>query len=46
MVVIRNYHLEDARAKYVPSTYASINVVRSYYAVSELGKMFVAACVE
>lgn len=44
--ICKSYNLEEARAEYVPSKFASIDVVRSYFAVSDLGKMFIEACVE
>lgn len=40
------YHLEDIRAQYVPTRFTKIEVERSYYSVTELGRMFIDACVE
>ena len=40
------YHLEKIRANYVPTQFTKIDVERSYYSVTELGRMFIDACVE
>lgn len=40
------YKLNDIKTKLVPKRFASIDVERSYFLVTELGKMFIDACVE
>ena len=40
------FRLQELRTKFVPARYSSIDVDRSYLAVTDLGKMFINACVE
>lgn len=40
------YQLEKIRSNYVPTKYVSIDVKRSYFKITELGRMFINACVE
>lgn len=42
--ICQYFRLDSLRAQFVPAEYASIEVERSFFEVTELGKMFIDAC--